>query len=169
MLNHSLGQADTLAQQIGRLIDQTTPGRPPHTASGERRLVSRYGRVLPVLLVPVDEGKPSIDAATFVICQDLSDRGMSVIQNRPLAFANIIVGIWHTSDNASPYLHEPLFVSGRIKSNIPIGGGFWRSGAVFETMFTHPIYQGGLKVLAKGLIPLPLLNAADRELVLGGT
>jgi hypothetical protein len=111
------GQQADIHKVVRRLIDTSTPNFPPST--GNVRWENRSNRSLPVLLVPYD-GAEVGDETAHAITKDLSSQGLALVLPHPLRAERVVVGFW-SGENTH-------FVSGFVRQNVPLGGGFWQLG-----------------------------------------
>jgi hypothetical protein len=105
---------------LRRICDLTSPNLPQ---VDDNRGDSRQNRTIPVLLVPWHASPPQLDRITTALTRNISDRGLSVTISAPTDLQELAVGFW------LPLLaEEPWFFLGRVRHNVPIGGGFWALG-----------------------------------------
>ena len=127
---------------LRRIVDLTATVFP---IPGESRTENRYNRTIPVLLCPLENGRPVEDRSEFVITRDICDRGVGVILNHSFDAEEAVVGFSVPSEGAN----EPLFFRGATQSNTAIGGGFWLLGVELQE-FMNPDHR---EVLER-LVPL---------------
>lgn len=103
---------------IRRLINNSTPGRIP--LEGDARWETRSNRTIPVLLVPYDHNEVSVDEAAYALSKNLSSQGLALVLSQPFRAEQVVVAFWSGD--------EAHFVLGRVRQNVPLGGGFWQLG-----------------------------------------
>lgn len=126
-----LARKRTLAvhQLLRRAMDATSPNRPP--AQGESRWEDRSNRTLPVLLVPYAEGQPSVAEHTIALTKNLSSQGVALVLPQPFRTDQVVIGFWLDD--------RPEFLVGRVRQNVPLGGGYWQLGVeLTERLEPHP-------------------------------
>jgi len=91
------------------------------------RLEGRVNLVLPVLIIPAEDGgKPAIDQMFPVITKEFSTTGVSIVLDRPVGLDEVIVGFrWEGN---------MTFVHAVAKHLNPIGGGFYQLGLQMTKM-----------------------------------
>lgn len=103
---------------IRRLIDSSSPNMPP--VRGNVRWEDRSNRTLPVVLLPIANGRPQLAEAATAITKNLSSQGLALVLHQPFWAEGVLIGFL---DNG-----VPEFVRGEIRQNAAIGGGFWQLG-----------------------------------------
>lgn len=114
----------------------------------ESRCDYRSQRTVPVLLAPY-EGEIALDEACYALTKNLSVRGLALVLPQPFRTARVAVGFW--------FAEQGHFVSGEVRQNVPLGGGFWQLG-VEVTRVLNPDDCSGVKRL------LPLAARLDPRL-----
>jgi hypothetical protein len=102
---------------IRRILDAVHPE--PASFDYEARWEHRLHRTAPVLLAPYDR-ELSIQEATFALTKNLSTRGLALVLPQPFRAERVAVGFW--------FAEQAYFVSGEVRQNVPLGGGFWQLG-----------------------------------------
>lgn len=105
-------------QLLRRAMNATSPNRPP--TQGDARWEDRSNRTIPVLLVPYTEGHPCAAEHTIALTKDLSSQGVAIVLPQPFRAEQVVIGFWLDA--------RPEFVLGRIRQNVPLGGGYWQLG-----------------------------------------
>ena len=116
---------------VRRFIDTTSPNQSP--SAGEARWENRSNRSLPVLLAPYDGAEVRVDELTHAITKDLSSEGLALVLPQPFRAEQVVVGFW-----SEAHTH---FVSGQVRQNVPLGGGFWQLGVELTALLAlseHP-------------------------------
>lgn len=129
---------------LRQLVELTSPNLPP--LEGDFRSEARSNRALPALLTPWERGEPVVDESTYALTKDFSERGLSLVLHQPFKSTEVAVGLW---------LESPRFVLGKIRQNVPLGGGYWQVGVeLIECLDSseHPQVQS-LMPLAARLVP----------------
>ena len=138
---------------VRRFIDNSSPNQSP--SAGDARWEDRSNRTLPVLLAPYDGAQVCVDELTHALTKDLSSQGLALVLPQPFRAEQVVVGFW-----SEAHTH---FVSGLVRQNVPLGGGFWQLGVELNALITlseHPEI--------KRLVPLavrlaPQINRAARD------
>ncbi len=133
---------------LRRLLDVTCPALPP--LEGERRSSERIPRVLPVILMPWEKGKPVVEEATFAITKDFGDCSVALVLPQPFRAEDAVVGIW---------LEGPNYLHGVVQQNSPIGGGFWQLGITLERLLPlgdYPLLEKLNPMASRLVVPKPL-------------
>jgi len=113
------------------------------------------------LLAPYDGVEVRVDELTHAVTKDVSSQGLALVLPQPFRAEQVVVGFWSES-----HTH---FVSGQVRQNVPLGGGFWQLGVELTALLDlseHPDIKR-LVPLALRLDPLvnrQALNAAQRVL-----
>lgn len=105
-------------QLIGRLIDRSTPNLRKDLK--DLRCEQRYNRSLPVLIVPMIEGKPKVQFTGFGVTQNISNKGVALLSQQPIKTEEALVGFWQ--DGACD------FVLADIRHRSTVEGGYWQIG-----------------------------------------
>jgi hypothetical protein len=108
----------------------------------------RSHRTAPVLLVPYDD-ELSPHEACYALTKNLSVRGLALVLPQPFRARRVAVAFW--------FEEQAHFVSGEVRQNVPLGGGFWQLG-VEVTQVLDPAECGDVKRL------LPLATRLDPRL-----
>ena len=107
-----------IAPYLRRISDCSTPN------SGRRerleRIENRYNRTLPVLFWPWENGRVLADEGATAVTKDLTDHGIALILNGPIAQREIVVCL--LSDDSD--VVEPWFFLGQVLRCEEIGAGF---------------------------------------------
>ncbi|HUY88455.1 MAG TPA: PilZ domain-containing protein [Pirellulales bacterium] len=114
----------------------------------ESRCDYRSHRTVPVLLAPHEDGI-SLDEACYALTKNLSVRGLALVLPQPFRAERVAVGFW--------FAEQAQFVSGEVRQNVPLGGGFWQLG-VEVTQVLNPDDSSEVKRL------LPLAVRLDPHL-----
>lgn len=85
----------------------------------ESRCDYRSHRTVPVLLAPNEDGI-SLEEACYALTKNLSVRGLALVLPQPFRAKRVAVGFW--------FAEQGHFVSGEVRQNVPLGGGFWQLG-----------------------------------------
>ena len=101
-----------------RALDKSSPNLPRW--EGESRWESRSNRTIPVLLIPYAEGELSVPEMTTALTKNLSSQGLALVLHQPFRADQVVVGFWGDG--------EPDFLLGKVRQNVPLGGGFWQLG-----------------------------------------
>jgi hypothetical protein len=143
---------------LRKLVDLSSPNLPP--LEGDFRSEARSNRALPALLTPWEHGEPLADESTYALTKDFSDRGLSLVLHQPFKSTEVVVGLW---------LESPRFVLGKVRQNVPLGGGYWQVGVELNECLDsseHPRVQS-LVPLAARLVPRAAARA-DKQPVAPG-
>lgn len=135
---------------VRRLIDASTPNLTQGTEN--ERLETRSNRTLPVLLAPLENGRPVISQAAFALTKDLSSQGVALVLPQALPAGDVVVVLWSESD--------PAFILGRLVQATALGGGFWQLGvelAGLTSLAEMPALQAVVPLAAK-LVPVKVEN-----------
>jgi hypothetical protein len=119
---------------VRRFIDHSSPNQSP--TSGDARWEDRSNRTLPVLLVPYDGAEACVDELTHAVTKDLSSQGLALVLPQPFRAEQVVIGFW-----SEAHTH---FVLGRVRQNVPLGGGFWQLGVELTALvdlWEHPEIQ----------------------------
>jgi hypothetical protein len=133
---------------LRRLLDVTCPTLPP--LEGERRNSERISRVLPIILMPWENGKPVVDEAAFAITKDFGDCSVAIVLQQPFRADKVVLGIW---------LEGPNYLQGVIEQNSPIGGGFWQLGITLERVLPvgdYPVLDKLSPMASRLVVPKPI-------------
>lgn len=103
---------------LRRLLDRTAPNLP--LWGEESRGEGRSNRTVPVLLVPLEDGKLQTDHVVFALTKDVSSRGLALTLPQPLRLGEVVIAV--SSEGGVEY------VRGTVRQNAPMGGGFWQLG-----------------------------------------
>lgn len=140
---------DLAHARVRRLLDLTA-GR---TIDGDdpRRSTTRYGRTLPVLLVPWQDDAPLVDAACFAVTRNISDGGFGLILTEPFRHPRVCLAIYIPDDPAN----KACFFLANCKHLTSIGGGYWTLGIELTDYAsdTCPEKLGAFEGLAAHLQP----------------
>jgi hypothetical protein len=116
---------------VRRFIDASSPNQSP--SAGDARWENRSNRTLPVLLAPYDGAEVCVDELTHAITKDLSSQGLALVLPQPFRAEQVVIGFWSEA--------HTYFVSGYVRQNVPLGGGFWQLGvelAALVAVSEHP-------------------------------
>jgi len=134
-----------------RVADLTCPNLPP--SSGNYRLLDRYNRSLPVLIVPYADAMMNVDEASFAVTKDMCDHGLSLISCQPHLSPEVIVGIRLSGSPSDNEPEEPFFVLGRVRQCSELGGGYWQVGIELTEVMKSGTVSSALARLAQKLLP----------------
>lgn len=109
---------------IRRFLDTVQPELAPY--EGEARWERRLHRTVPMLLAPYDD-ELSIDEASYALTKNLSDTGLAIVLPQPFRAERVAVGFW--------FADQAHFVLGKVRQNVPLGGGFWQLGIELTETF----------------------------------
>ncbi len=122
------------------------------------RAEERYGRTLPVLLMPWEHDEPLVDRARIVFTKDISDHGIALIVPAPCEAVEVVVGMWiHTRqlDVVRPE-PDPVFLLANVRNCSDIGGGCWQLGLQLEEILKSGRVTAAIRPLAQDLLPQSL-------------
>jgi len=107
-----------IAPYLRRICDCSTP----NSGRIERleRIENRYNRTLPVLFWPWENDRVLADEGATAVTKDLTDQGIALILNGPIAQREIVVCL--LSDDSD--VVEPWFFLGQVLRCEEIGAGF---------------------------------------------
>ena len=149
---------------LRRVIDQSTPQDATQSMTGERRYYTRYGRNLPVLVVPVEDELPLMDKAGYLVSHDLSDGGIRLI-SQPITYSKLVIGLLFANEQKPAYENDPVYALAEARNRQSIGGGFDQTAFEFLSQFRHPDYLDDLDILAKHLIPNYLATPINNDIL----
>lgn len=132
---------------VRRISERSNPNQP---RAEDARSESRYLRTFPLLVCPWEE-ELDPKKCKMAVSNDISDRGMSLVLNRPFEVQTAVIGVWIYGDD----MPEPWFFRAEPRNCVPIGGGFWRVGFEFRE-FMNQNYSSQLEPLmplAQELLP----------------
>jgi hypothetical protein len=115
---------------IRRLIDATAPNRPQFIES-ELRRESRYSRTLPILLSPLENDLPILNASFAGVSQELSDSGFRLITFEKLTAAEYCASLWPRLSEAQ----SPLHVVCRPRESRQLTANMWSTGVQLIRLF----------------------------------
>ena len=106
-------------QRLIRRIMDASAFSQIHT-EGESRVESRSNGTMSIVLTPCEQGSALLDKSVFAITKDWSSRGLSVITKDRQNSDSVVLGFLIES--------RPYLLLGKVRTTIPIGGGFWQLG-----------------------------------------
>ena len=83
--------AEDFRLRVRQIIRDSQPDSLDVVYQSERRRQCRYGRVMPVLFVPVGDEEVATAACVFGLTRDISDSGISVITHCQLRAEPFVV------------------------------------------------------------------------------
>lgn len=102
---------------IRRFLDAVNPDLAMF--EDDARWHHRSQRTVPVLLVPYDD-ELSLSEACYALTKNLSVRGLALVLPQPFRAQRVAVAFW--------FEDQGQLVSGEVRQNVPLGGGFWQLG-----------------------------------------
>jgi len=84
------------------------------------RLESRVNLTLPVLVLPVEDGRPVVGKAFSAVSKEFSTTGVAVVLDGPVGLDEAIIGF--------RVERETTFIRATVKHLTPMGGGFFHLG-----------------------------------------
>jgi hypothetical protein len=108
---------------IRRLIDLTAPNRPTFIEN-EQRSENRYCRSLPILLSPMTDNLPILNASFAGVSQEISDSGLRLITLERLTADEYCASIWPRV----PELQSPLHIVCQTRECRQITANMWSTG-----------------------------------------
>ena len=128
-------------QQMRRIIERCTPAR--RTGEPSKRVSERSVRIVPVVVVSVNEDSLDLENAIFGVTYDFSDNGVGILSTTvPDCNRSAIVAF---------NVDEPTLLLGIPKRSVSFGGHFHRTGIQVNDVIDDAVLVNEIRGLLEQL------------------